>query len=66
MSDDATKEREPAQPLADPAQAGAGVKRRAPRPPVVPNRSADDTDVGWGDRESDRDADILRERPPHW
>ena len=38
----------------------------AERPPIVPDRSADDTDTGWGEPERDRDDDILRERPPHW
>ncbi|MCJ7827107.1 MAG: hypothetical protein MUP36_02565, partial [Demequinaceae bacterium] len=34
---------------------------------VLPSRSIDDTDVGWGDPEAaSRDDDIKRDRPPHW
>ncbi len=39
---------------------------------VVPERSADDGDVGWErgcderDREQADDERFLRERPPHW
>lgn len=35
-------------------------------PPILPDRSDDDTDTGWGEPDLDRDGDILRERPPHW
>ena len=35
--------------------------------PVLPVRSQDDTDVGWGERpEPDDDERLNRERPPHW
>ncbi len=35
--------------------------------PVLPVRSADDTDVGWGERaEQDDDERFRRDRPPHW
>jgi hypothetical protein len=35
--------------------------------PAVPLRSADDTDVGWGERPEPDDDERLREdRPPHW
>ena len=38
--------------------------------PVLPSRSADDTDTGWGEPSStDEDPDderLTRERPPHW
>jgi hypothetical protein len=36
---------------------------------LLPEQTADDTDLGWGDdAESDLDDDerILREKPPHW
>jgi len=37
---------------------------------VLPQRSADDTDAGWGDeRTPDPDEDARRfvdDRPPHW
>ncbi len=35
---------------------------------VLPEQSVDDTDVGWGDRPDEDDADLRRfldERPPH-
>jgi hypothetical protein len=36
-------------------------------PPGLPERSSDDTDEGWGERESeDRDEQYRRDRPPHW
>ena len=35
--------------------------------PALPGRSAEDTDVGWGDDpEPDDDQRLSRERPPHW
>jgi hypothetical protein len=38
--------------------------------PVLPTRTADDTDTGWGERWRDEpdsdDERYLRERPPHW
>jgi hypothetical protein len=40
--------------------------------PVLPERSSDDTDEGWGERseseseEADRDDQFRRDRPPHW
>ncbi|MGW6131993.1 hypothetical protein ACWFNE_18385 [Cellulomonas sp. NPDC055163] len=47
----------------------------APRPsarpvadaPLIPTRSADDSDAGWGERTEDADDDrLLRDVPPHW
>lgn len=38
-------------------------------PPVLPDRSPDDSDAGWGERDgsAERDDDWYeRERPPHW
>jgi hypothetical protein len=35
--------------------------------PVLPSRSGDDSDGGWGELpEEDDDARLERERPPHW
>jgi hypothetical protein len=35
--------------------------------PVLPVRSQDDTDAGWGERpEPDDDERLYRDRPPHW
>lgn len=39
---------------------------RRPRPPILPDRAAEDRDESWGDRAGDDDERILRERPPHW
>lgn len=40
---------------------------QAAHEPVVATRSADDSDVGWGDRESGSNDDRLhQEKPPHW
>ncbi|KQY23298.1 hypothetical protein ASD16_12145 [Cellulomonas sp. Root485] len=35
--------------------------------PAVATRSADDSDVGWGDREAGSNDDRLhQDKPPHW
>lgn len=35
--------------------------------PVLPVRSKEETDAGWGERpEPDDDERLYRERPPHW
>jgi hypothetical protein len=35
--------------------------------PVLPQRSADETDAGWGERpEPDDDERLRQDRPPHW
>jgi len=35
--------------------------------PVLPTKSQEDTDAGWGERpEPDDDERLYRERPPHW
>lgn len=34
---------------------------------LLPEQSADDTDLAWGDwREADADSFYLENRPPHW
>jgi hypothetical protein len=35
---------------------------------VLPEQTADDTDLGWGEHpdESDDVERLLREKPPHW
>lgn len=35
-------------------------------PPVLPEQTADDTDRGWGERESGNDDRLIEDRPPHW
>ncbi|GAA2801944.1 hypothetical protein GCM10018965_003940 [Nonomuraea roseola] len=33
----------------------------------LPEQTADDTDLGWGERqEDDSDAFYLENKPPHW
>lgn len=50
---------------ADPPPVGKPVAPVAE--PVVGGRSADDTDVGWGDREAGSNDDRLtQDKPPHW
>ena len=35
--------------------------------PLLPDRTTDETDVGWGDRPDPDDRDrLLQDRPPHW
>jgi hypothetical protein len=48
-----------------------GVPRRphhpAPDAPLIPTRSSDDSDTGWGERPDDANDDrLLRDVPPHW
>jgi hypothetical protein len=34
---------------------------------VLPDQTRDESDTGWGEwRETDEDARLLEERPPHW
>lgn len=44
-------------------------ERRKPtapdREPVLPNRSKEDQDLGWGELPRDQDDWYERERPPH-
>ncbi len=38
-----------------------------PEPPVIPQRSEDEQDLGWGEGSGGRpDEWYLGERPPHW
>lgn len=59
-------------------EVAAAERRRDHDEPVIPDRSADDEDVGWGDEDrfeatgghvpgdSAGDDRLRRERPPHW
>ena len=60
-----------------PAEAPQGQRRRRRRAtrgvpradadPVIPTRSADDTDEGWGEPSGPADDErFIREVPPHW
>jgi hypothetical protein len=34
--------------------------------PVLPEQTRDDTERGWGERESSNDERLYEDRPPHW
>ena len=53
------------EPTSDqPADAGPGGRDGEP---ILPVRSLDDTDVGWGEHApADDDERLRRDRPPHW
>ena len=34
--------------------------------PLIPDRSADDSDTGWGDGSDSNDDRLRRDVPPHW
>ncbi len=34
--------------------------------PLLPSRSADDSDTGWGEGPDSNDDRLLRDVPPHW
>jgi hypothetical protein len=34
--------------------------------PLIPDRSSDDSDVGWGDGDDSNDERLRRDVPPHW
>lgn len=53
----------------DAGPAGATGRRRHVVPddaPVIPDRSADDSDLGWGDGPDSNDDRLRRDVPPHW
>ncbi|NLF06141.1 MAG: hypothetical protein GX593_14240 [Actinomycetales bacterium] len=34
--------------------------------PIVPNRAADDTGIGWHESDDSNDERLRRDVPPHW
>ncbi|GEK21401.1 hypothetical protein [Cellulomonas xylanilytica] len=57
----------PVQPTAPDTVPTTPPDRTAAPEPAVPTRSADDSDVGWGDREAGSNDDRLhQDKPPHW
>jgi len=38
----------------------------APQGQLLPNVTADESAIGWGDREDDSDRFYLEQRPPHY
>jgi hypothetical protein len=68
----ATVPEEPKQPTGPTGPTGP-EQARPPKPPapdprpVLPERSTDETDAGWGERpEPDDDERLRQERPPHY
>jgi hypothetical protein len=69
-------EQTPAADSADPGPPDAGPPDAGPPAagppapddrPVLPQRSRDETDAGWGERpEPDDDERLRQERPPHY
>jgi hypothetical protein len=54
----------PSEPHPEPAEHPRPVVDDAP---LIPSRSADDSDSGWGDDRADSNDDrLLRDVPPHW
>lgn len=54
----------PSEPRPEPADRPHPVVDDAP---LIPSRSADDSDSGWGDERTDSNDDrLLRDVPPHW
>jgi hypothetical protein len=50
----------------EPSSSSAAGAARHPGAPVLPQRSGDETEVGWGDRSAGYDDEwYLSERPPH-
>ncbi|MCC2307171.1 hypothetical protein [Cellulomonas chengniuliangii] len=42
------------------------VRRVIDDTPLIPERSADDSDTGWGDGSDSNDERLRRDVPPHW
>jgi hypothetical protein len=55
---------------ADPARQALPPERVVPRvdddSPLIPDRSADDSDTGWHEGSDSNDERLLRDVPPHW
>lgn len=72
MSDGHDPRDDPASSEGESGQPAGRPETGATREPVEPDLTADELEVGWGERphESGRSTDsdewLLRERPPHW
>lgn len=54
----------PDQPPPAPARPGSPAPADKP---VLPQRSLDESDIGWGERpDLDEDDRLRQDRPPHW
>ena len=52
---------------AEPAESAQPARPPPARPAARPEQSAEDTDIGWGDRpDPDHDERYHQDRPPHW
>lgn len=49
-----------------PRQNEPAPDKPADEQPVVPTRSRDDSDEGWGERARGNDDRLYEDRPPHW
>jgi hypothetical protein len=58
----------PDQPDQDGPADNSKTQAELPKPaPARPEQSAEDTDIGWGDRpDPDHDERYHQDRPPHW
>jgi drug/metabolite transporter (DMT)-like permease len=71
LTDPSSQDPDAKDPAKDPAVGDASVPRPTPAVthdrPLLPDRTTDETDVGWGDRPDPDDRDrLLQDRPPHW
>ncbi|ROS21842.1 hypothetical protein [Cellulomonas sp. PhB150] len=60
---------EPETPTARPAVQAVeqpGEPPTEPRERALPFRAADDSDVGWGERDDANDDRLRQDKPPHW
>ncbi|MDR3360806.1 MAG: hypothetical protein LBO20_09235 [Bifidobacteriaceae bacterium] len=48
------------------AQSAGGAAAAASRQSVLPDGALEDSPAAWGDHETDRTDDLLRDVPPHW
>lgn len=53
-------------PAPDGGAPGSPDPGGGPAEPLLPGRSADDEDTGWGEGPEGNDDRLLRDVPPHW
>jgi len=52
--------------LTDAAAAARAQRAAADVEPLIPERSADDSDAGWHESSDSNDDRLRRDVPPHW
>lgn len=57
---------DPTTPSEPTAAAPHVVPRVIDDSPLIPDRSADDSDTGWHEGSDSNDERLLRDVPPHW